>query len=259
MSSLAQQQRDFQEHVLRRSPAIEAQIIGTTRVPALTRLGIYSGAYGSRLAESLGKSFPVVVKLLGDEEFEKLAAAYVRAHDSPFFSIRYYGDRLAEFLSAEPIYCEHPLLAEMARWEWCIAAVFDAADAQALTAQSLTAIAPEQWAQLRFKWHPSVTRLALRWNAPEIWQAFNEEREPPEPRASADSVPWLLWRRELSSYFRSLTPGEASALDAARSGWPFGELCELLCQEVGPAEAPARAAALLRGWVTSGLIIGTHS
>jgi hypothetical protein len=44
-------------------------------------------------------------------------------------------------------------------------------------------------------------------------------------------------------------------LDAARSGWPFGELCELLCDEVGEPEAPAQAAALLRGWVQSGLIV----
>ena len=44
-------------------------------------------------------------------------------------------------------------------------------------------------------------------------------------------------------------------LDAARSGWPFGELCALLCEELGESEAPAQAAALLRGWIGSGLIV----
>jgi len=44
-------------------------------------------------------------------------------------------------------------------------------------------------------------------------------------------------------------------LDAARSGWPFGELCALLCDELGESEAPAQAAALLRGWVDAGLIV----
>ena len=38
-------------------------------------------------------------------------------------------------------------------------------------------------------------------------------------------------------------------LDAARSGWPFGELCELLCEELGRRAAAAQAATLLRGWV----------
>jgi len=67
----------------------------------------------------------------------------------------------------------------------------------------------------------------------------------------------LLWRRELATYFRSLSAAEAAALDAARSGWPFAELCELLCEEVGEAQAPAQAAELLRGWLAAGLIVGT--
>ncbi len=61
----------------------------------------------------------------------------------------------------------------------------------------------------------------------------------------------------LASYFRSLDATEAAALDAARGGWAFGELCERLCTELGEAEAPARAAALLRDWVAAGLISRT--
>jgi hypothetical protein len=53
-----------------------------------------------------------------------------------------------------------------------------------------------------------------------------------------------------------LTDTESAVLDAARNGWPFGELCELLCDELGEAQAPAHAAALLRDWVGSGLISG---
>ena len=50
------------------------------------------------------------------------------------------------------------------------------------------------------------------------------------------------WRQELTTYFRSLPQTEAAALDAARSGWPFGELCALLCEELGEAQAPLQAA-----------------
>ena len=39
----------------------------------------------------------------------------------------------------------------------------------------LRGVLPEQWAQLRFGWHPSVQRLELHWNAPQIWQAATEE------------------------------------------------------------------------------------
>jgi hypothetical protein len=132
---------------------------------------------------------------------------------------------------------------------------FDAADAPPLSAAALARFAPAQWAQLRFRWHPSVQRLTLWWNVPQLWRALSEDAERPAMTLAAAPVQWLLWRENLTTYFRSLPKTEASVLDAARSGWPFGELCTLLCEEIGDAEAPAQAAVLLRGWVTSGLII----
>jgi hypothetical protein len=258
MSALARLQGDFQEYLLRGSVAVEAQVVGTTRVPLTTRLGIYGGAYRSRLAEALEANYPALAKLLGPVDFATLGAEYVRAHDSPFFSIRYYGDQLPAFLAAREDYTAAPVLAELARWEWSMTCVFDAADAQPLAPEQLARVSPTQWAQLRFSWHPSVHRLNLGWNVPQLWQALTEDAERPAATLNPASVPWLLWRQELTTYFRSLSASEAAVLDAARSGWPFGELCELLCEEVGEARAPAAAAELLRGWIASGLISAAH-
>ena len=256
MSGLARVQGDFQDYLLRASDAVGAHVLGTARVPVATRLGIYAGAYRSRLAEALQSNFPALAKLLGEADFHTLAAAYVRTHDSPYFSIRYYGDALPQFLAAHEDYAAAPVLAELARWEWTMTGVFDAPDATPLTHEALAGVAPQQWARLRFTWHPSVRRLALSWNVPQIWQALTEDRERPQASLNAAPLPWLLWRHELTTYFRSLTHTESAVLDAARNGWPFGELCELLCEELGEAQAPAHAAALLRDWVGSGLISG---
>jgi Putative DNA-binding domain len=251
---LARLQGDFQDYLLRGEAAIEAHVIGTVRVPVATRLGIYAGAYGSRLAEALESNFPALAKLL-DEDFRALAAAYVRTHDSPFFSIRHYGHALAEFLAADERYAGAPVLAELAHWEWAMTEVFDAADAEPVGHERLARIPPPEWARLRFTWHPSLRRLTLAWNVPQLWQALSDDAERPPAALAAEPVPWLLWRRGLTSYFRSLTAAEAAVLDAARAGWPFAELCERLCEEVGEGEAPSQAAALLRGWVEAGLIV----
>jgi hypothetical protein len=256
VSDLAALQGDFQQYLLRGEPAIEGRVSGSARVPAAARLAIYGGAYRGRLAEALGANYPALAKLL-DEDFAQLAEAYVVSHDSPYFSIRYYGEDLARFLATEERYAGAPLLADLARWEWAMTQVFDAADAAPLEAAALSQVAPDAWALLRFRWHPSVTRLDLRWNAPQVWQALTEARERPAAAVTVEAAPWLLWRQGLTTYFRSLAPTEAQALDAARSGWPFGELCELLCETVGDEAAPATAASLLRGWVGSGLIIAT--
>ena len=255
MSALAHVQREFQDYLLRGDPAVETHVIGTARVPIATRLGIYATAYRSRLAEALESNYPVLGKLLGEADFAALAADYIAAHDSPFFSIRYYGDALAEFLATREAYAAAPVLAELAQWEWAMTAVFDAADIAPLGAAELARIPPAQWAQLRFRWHPSVQRLTLSWNVPQLWRALSEDGERPMMTQAAAPAQWLLWRENLTTYFRSLPRTEASMLDAARSGWPFGELCALLCEELGESEAPAQAAALLRGWIASGLIV----
>jgi hypothetical protein len=256
VSTLAQVQREFQDYLLQGDTAVAGQVLGTTRVPVATRLGIYAAAYRSRFAEALTSNYPVLAKLLGESDFNTLAAAYIATHDSPFFSIRYYGGELAKFLATRADYAAAPVLAELAQWEWSMTSVFDAADAAPLGAEALARIAPARWAQLRLRWHPSVHRLTLWWNVPQLWQALSEDRERPELTLAPTPVEWLLWRENLTSYFRSLPQTEASALDAARSGWPFGELCALLCEELGESEAPAQAATLLRGWITAGLIVG---
>jgi hypothetical protein len=255
MSTLAHLQREFQDYLLRGDTAVEARVVGSARVPVATRLGIYASAYRGRLAEALESNYPVLAKLLGEADFAALAADYIAAHDSPFFSIRYYGDALAKFLATREDYAAAPVLAELAQWEWAMTAVFDAADAAPLGPDDLGRIPPPQWAQLRFRWHPSVQRLALWWNVPQLWQALSGDGERPTMTLAAAPVQWLLWREELTTYFRSLPKTELSMLDAARSGWPFGELCALLCEELGESAAPAQAAALLRGWIGSGLIV----
>jgi hypothetical protein len=252
VSDLAQVQGVFQDYLLRGDRAIEAHVGGSARVPPAVRLAIYGDGYASRLAEALSNNYPALAALMG-EDFHALAHAYVRAHESPFFSIRFYGEHLAQFLAADP-YAQVPVLAELARWEWAVTGAYDAADTPVVTHAALAAVAPEQWAQMRFNWHPSVARLQLHWNAPQIWQAVTADAERPAVVFSEVAVPWLVWRQELTTYYRSLPVAEAAVLDAARSGWPFGELCELTSEHVGADAAALTAATFLRGWVEAGLL-----
>lgn len=257
MTRLGQVQDELQRFILRGDPGIEQQVIGTEEVPVGTRLAIYRGGYGARLTEALQTNFPVLSQLLGESDFEAMAAAYIRAHDSPYASIRYYGDALERFLTEDPTYAAVPVLAELARWEWAMTETFDAADAPALDVSAMAAVSPDDWSELGFRWHPSVHRLQLCWNVPPIWNAITKATQRPEPSLAAEPEQWLMWRRDadLEIYFRSLSASEAAAIDAARAGASFGDVCDLLCELVEEADAPAHAARYLREWLQSGLIV----
>jgi hypothetical protein len=254
MANLARIQWDMQEFLLRGSGAIDAHVIGTSRVPADVRLAIYSNAYASRLTEALEANYPAVAKLLGERDFQELATEYIAAHDSRFFSIRYYGHSLAQFLASNPRYKSVPFLAELARWEWTMNDVFDSADAEALQLKALAYKSPGDWASMRFTFHPSVRSIALNWNAPQVWKALMNEADRPRATVSREATCWLLWRQELKEFFRPLGAAEEHALVAARAGENFGEICTVLCEHMREDEAPARAAEYLRSWIESGVI-----
>jgi hypothetical protein len=188
VTRLAHIQDAFQRFLVQGDPAIESDIVGTQRVPVATRLGIYGDGYRSRLIEALQATYPVLANLLGEADFHTLGTAYVGAHESSFSSIRFYGDRLAQFLAAHADYSEVPLLAELASWEWAMAAAFDAADVSALEVTAFAQLPPQDWARLCFEWSPSVHVLKLEWNVPELWKAVTEDTERPDPNLAAPPV-----------------------------------------------------------------------
>lgn len=257
MSRISQVQQDFQDFLLQGAAGVERHLTGSERVPVATRLGIYSAAYGARLTEALQANYPALHQLLGESDFEMLAAAYIRTHPSSFASIRHYGHALEQFLTQDPKYAAVPILPELARWEWAMTETFDAADAPAVKEEAVASVPAEGWPALRFGWHPSVRRLQLLWNVPQIWSAITQQTAQPEPSLAARPQQWMIWRRdaELEIYFRSLPPSEAAALDAARAGASFAEVCGELCSIAGEAAAPGLAAQYLRGWLQSGLIV----
>jgi len=255
VSRLPDIQEAFQRFLLAGDPEIRSHVVGTSRVPVETRLGIYGDGYRLRLIEALQTSFPVLADLLGEADFQTLGARYVDTHESTFFSIRYYGDQLAGFLESDADYSKAPVLAELARWEWAMAAVFDAADAEPIDISAFAQLAPEDWAQLRFEWSPSVQIVELQWNVPELWKAVTEDTQRPDPGLNPKLSSWILWRRELQLYFRPLADEEAAVIAASRAGQSFGELCVLLCEHLGEEAASLHAAGFLRGWVQSGLIV----
>ncbi len=249
-------QQDLQNYLLREDGRIADAIVDAPPLSTRDRLGIYRNAYQVRLIEALDDTFPVLHAVLGDEMFDALGRDFVAAQPSVHRSIRWYGGELAKFLGETAPYAGQPILAELALLEWTLAEVFDSADARPLPRSELSAVDASLWSDLRFEFHPSLRRLDLRWNTVAVWQAMSNESAPPDPQCGELAEPWLLWRQDLQNYFRSMPPDETAALEAARRGADFGEICEALADWMQPDEIPLRAAGLIGVWADSGIIVG---
>jgi Putative DNA-binding domain len=251
---LRELQQELQRHLLGDDSTIVDDIIDTPPISPAERVSIYRNAYEARLLEALEDTYPVVHKLLGDEMFASLGVAFIARHPSVHRSIRWYGAELAQFLAENAPYQEQPVLSEVALLECTLSEVFDAADGAVIERPALAQIPADDWGELQFEFHASLRRLDLLWNAVPVWQAMSRDETPPEPECGKAAVTWVLWRRDLKNYFRSLESAEAGALDAALAGYCFADICQSLSEWLPDDAIPASAANYLAVWADSGII-----
>ncbi|MEO8383661.1 MAG: DNA-binding domain-containing protein [Betaproteobacteria bacterium] len=256
MSAYAKLQGQLQNYVLADDHSIVPAIVDGPRLDATGRLDVYANGYRLRLIEVLDADYPALRTLAGDDLFDQLATAYIKAHPSNFPNARWFGTHLPSFLATDPAFDSQPVLAEMAAFEWAMSLAFDSADDAVLDIADLVSLPGESWPAMCFTVHSSVQRLELAWNVPVFWQAVTREDELPAPERSPETAAWIVWRRELTTYFRSLESDEAVALNTICNMGNFADLCEALCTWHEPDDVPAYAMTLLKRWMGEGLISG---
>ncbi len=256
MSAYATLQDQLQNYVLSGDRSILPAIVDGPRLDATGRLDIYANGYRLRLIEVLDADYPALRSLAGDDLFDQVATAYIDSHTSIFPNARWFGAHLPSFLATDTAFDSQPVLAEMAAFEWAMSLAFDSADDRVLAIADLMTLPGEAWSTLRFCVHSSLQRLELSWNVAAFWHAVTREEDLPAPAQSSDAAIWIVWRRDLTTYFRSLEIDEAAALNTIVAQGNFADLCENLCEWVEPDAVPAYAMTLLRRWIDEGLLSG---
>ena len=254
ISELYRLQKSMMAWMIEKDPAIQSDVASTSGVSTEIRLGIYGSGYGYRLIDALSENYPAVHTLMGDENFYAMTYAYMKVYPSKHFSLRYFGSELETFLyKYDP---ETPVFAEMARFEWALRNSFDAKNQTTITMDALQQVPIDRWGGLQFEFNSSVSRLDLEWNTPQLWAAIDAGSEPIPPEKLAYPYAWLVWRKDLLNYYRSLEVDEAWALDASLQGDSFGILCEGVCEWIDAEHAPSRVAGFLSQWIEDQLLIG---
>ncbi|MEX6500638.1 HvfC/BufC family peptide modification chaperone [Pseudomonas zhanjiangensis] len=234
-------------------PVLHASLRGSPALSAEDGLAIYHHAYRARLLETLRGDYSALHGWLGDEQFDNLAGAYIDAHPSRHFSLRWLGAELADFIDGYLSAEQAAPLAELARLEWAFGLAFDAAAGEPLSLAQMAELAPEAWPGLQVRLLPSVQWQVCRFNSLALWRALKEQGEVPASQSLEQEQVWLIWRDGLISRYRSCEPGEARALHGmAVEGWSFAELCVQLSEYAD--NAPLQAATWLRQWLGDGLL-----
>lgn len=224
-------------------------IASTNNIDSILRLDVYRNAYYIRLQEALAHDFPVLLAVMGDESFGREMASYLQAHPSTAPSLRYIGQYLSQWFYQH----SKPELAELVKLEWAILKAFDAADAEGASGESLQTVLPEQWEQLRFTFHPSVTLLDVSTNVATLWDAHL--RKEVLPGIQPDNPESLLVSRSYNGPVVQSIPGACSTFfNLLAENKSFAMACEHLARlethkDVSQIAAQCLAQALSNGWI----------
>ena len=252
--ALADLQQAFQSAVLHLCETTPDFIIDTSKASSAERFKVYTDAYRLRLIDALGADYPALNDYLGDDGFDALGRAYIDASPSDQFSVRWFGRHLPSFLGETTPYAKQPLLKELAIFEWALSEAFDASESTLTDYNRLAAIEPTDWPSLKLRFHPSLRRINLNCNAPQVWQASNQKEPLPSFTTSPESQAWIVWRQDLKLLFRSLSAQEAFSLDTFMQGRCFAEVCTGLSEWLDEEQVVINAAGFLQAWLHDGLI-----
>ncbi|HVQ74382.1 MAG TPA: putative DNA-binding domain-containing protein [Candidatus Binatia bacterium] len=251
-------------------PVLLAAVQGGPALGPEARLAIYADMYMARLLDVVREDYPRVVAVLTPERFEVVVRAYLAATPSRHPSVRWVGDRFADFLGAGGAAGAPAWISDLARLEWLRGEVFDAADAPPLTLERLRAVPAEEWGGLPLSVVPAVRTMSSAWPVHEAWDVASPAPAEPEPIADADPpagpteaapvelVPapttLRIWRQEFAVYHVAMRPAEAEALRRLLAGEGFGAACDAIAEQIGPEDAPREAGGLLLRWIEDGIL-----
>jgi len=244
-SALAALQQRFLDGVLADGPQAAGDIRGTPAFAVDQRLAVYANAYRRRLVEALASVFERCAAMLGEDDFEALASAYVEIHPPRDRSLGRYGADFPEWLRARDP--ERAIAAGVAAIDAGLRRAFDAADAEPLDRAVLLALPVAAWAGLRFEWVPALATGKVEAAAIDAW------RDPMAPRESAHGrsiTAIAFWRRDGQTFFRSMAASEALLLERLRGGATLAEAC---ADEALPIPLEVAVPALL-SWIDEGWV-----
>lgn len=223
--------------------------------PAARHLQIYRNNTFANLTDALAACYPVVRRLVGEDFFEFAADGYIRQHPPQSGNLHCFGGALAQYLADLPSAQSLPYLADVARLEWARQQAYHAADAAVLSADSLAAIAAEDYPNLVFGLHPSAQLFESRYPCFRIWQVNQTDYDGDmNVHLEEKSQPILVIRRHLDIAMDVLSTGDFHLLKAFVDGQPLAEAS----RRASDADPTFDLAASLQRWVANGTITHVH-
>ena len=212
--------------------------------PATKRFDVYRNNVAVSLTDALQTAFPVINKLIGEENFKAVAGVYLRQHPPNSPLMMFYGEEMPAFLEGFVPLQKHKYLPDVARLELALRQSYHAADSTALPAETLQDLPADRLMAARFDFAPACRLLRSHWPIHALWR-FNMEDGAPKPEAKGENV--LITRAEFDPVMTTLPPGGGTFVAKLMGGARFGEALDAATAQVPEFDLTQTLGVLLSG------------
>ncbi len=228
--------------------AARAAVTGARARSGPERLASYNRQYWYRLLTVMQEEYPLLQRLLGIAEFNRLAVAYLDARPSRSPLLRHLSDGLGDFLEGHPRW-GRPALRQCARLEWLYIHAFDAAALPRLDPAALPPARAAALASEPLRLQPHWSRFAEGWDLV-AWRRRVGGRGGAEVAVEVTLTPspgrWAIYR-DGGVRAEPLTPLQDQLLARLAEGRSLSDACAAMAGEL-PAAQLAEVAAGIQGW-----------
>jgi hypothetical protein len=187
-------------------------------------LSVYRNTIAKGCVDALAANFPTVLSMVGEDWFRAAAALFAREAPPTSAALLDYGADFPVWLERFPHAQDLPYLVGIAHLDRLWNEALFAAEAPALTAEALSALAPEALAEMRPALRPSVRFAAFEAGLPSLWLAARDGREDLDLSATPETL--LLVRRDGAVKSRVAGEAETEFLRACRAGETLAQAAE---------------------------------
>lgn len=216
-------QSAFRQSLLDGTQPVPDGLIDSKGRPAGRRYAVYRNNVAVSLREALVTGFPAVAKLIGTENFDKVAGLFLRQSPPESPLMMHYGAGFPEFLEGfEPL--RHlGYLADVARLELAMRRSYHAADSSPMDPARLVNLEEDQLLAACLGIAPSVQVLQSKWP---VLSVYRYVLDPTSPKPTPTPQDVIILRPELDPVPHALPQGGAAFVLALQAGQRFGEALE---------------------------------
>ncbi len=136
-----------------------------------SRLDIYAEAYFARILEAFTIDFPITAFVLGEDQFAKLVAEYLKLYPSTETNLNNISKCLVPFIK---IYSKSSAIHDIVTLERLALESFYSPIDPIFEPQSLSALKESDWENIKFSLNSSLKLISSSWPLEELWQKRHE-------------------------------------------------------------------------------------